>query len=227
MLRLGIVLAVVGALQFLVMSSWAMVYYPGGTIMDRQREGYSFFSNYFSDLGRRRAWNGQSNARSNALYIPSLIVAGSTLSVFFLLLPGLFEGPESRSLALGAALAGLLASSCYIGIALTPLDRFYSWHTLFVRAGFIAFLVMCYFYAAAIFRDRVYPNRFGNIIIGFSALLLMQILIMLFGPRSWHSPGALLLQASAQKLVVYAEMACMIILAIGAYRHASRGRADT
>ena len=211
-------ISILGALQFFVLSSLAMEYYPGGTIHDRISEGYSFFTNYFSDLGRTRSWNGENNWKSNILFQTSLTTVGISLCLFFFILPTLFKSEEAKLLALIATIAGLISALCYIGIAHTPLNVNYYRHTLFVRAGFIAFLAMSLFYTLAIQSDQHYPNMYARAFGWFMLILGVQIVIMLFGPRSWHSPEALLLQATAQKIVVYSEMLCMLFQCIGAYR---------
>jgi len=75
---------------------------------------------------------------------------------------------------------------------------------------------MTIFYTTAIFAERNYPNRYGWLFIVFAGILAIQIAIMLLGPRSWRSQEALYLQAVAQKIVVYAEVICMLVQAIGA-----------
>lgn len=216
--RAIVYLGIICAVQFFISSSLAMRVYPGGTIHDRESEGYAFFDNYFSDLGRNRAWNRQPNHRSNLYFQYSLLLVGGSLVLFFLVLPSYFSEAEAQFIAVIAAVCGVIAALCYIGIALTPLDFNYHRHTLFVRAGFIAFLTMCFFYASAIFNEPGYPNRYAWALLIFAAILFIQVAIMLGGPRSWHSPEALRLQATAQKIVVYAEMLCMLYQLIGVLR---------
>jgi hypothetical protein len=91
-------------------------------------------------------------------------------------------------------------------------------HTRYVRIGFISFFLMVIFYTSAIFAERDYPNRYGWLFILFGVILLIQISVMLLGPRSWQSEEALYLQAVAQKIVVYAEMICMLMQSIGALK---------
>lgn len=221
--KLILYLGVICAIQFFVSSTLAMMVYPGGTIHDRTSEGYSFFNNYFSDLGRTQAWNRQPNHRSNLFFQSSLIIVGASLVLFFLILPSFFQSSEAQFIAVVAALCGIIGALCYIGIALTPLDYNYYRHTLFVRAGFICFLAMCFFYATAIFNESDYPNRYAWALLLFAAVLFIQVAIMLGGPRSWSSPEALRLQATAQKIVVYAEILCMLYQLTGAIRVAHTG----
>ena len=220
--RQAILFCIISGLLFLLLSTLAMAYYPGGTIHDRGTIGYSFWHNYFNDLGRMRSWSGAPNGRSNLFFQSGLLLAGSGLAAFFLVLPALFRDADAKMLALASSVAGMVAALCYAGIALTPLDAHYGRHTVFVRAGFIAFLAMALFYSLAIRRQQEYPNHYARAFGWFSAILGIQIAIMLFGPRAWRSPEALLLQASAQKVVVYAEIICMAYQGVGAYRMAGR-----
>lgn len=183
-----------------------MLEYPGGTIHDRGSEGYTFWHNYLSDLGRTRAWNRSDNSTSSRLFNGGLGLAGASLLLFFSVLPAFFRNQETKVWATVAAVLGILAALCYWGIALNPLDVNYRMHTVFVRAGFIAFLLMSLFYTLAILREPGYPNRYAYGFLVFGVVLFIQICIMLFGPRAWTSPNALFLQASAQKIVVYAQM---------------------
>ena len=216
--KLILYLGIICAIQFFVSSTIAMMVYPGGTIHNRMSEGYSFFDNYFSDLGRTRAWNRQPNHLSNRFFQSSLIIVGTSLVLFFMILPSFFKSSEAQFIAVVAAMCGIIAALCYIGIALTPLDYNYYRHTLFVRAGFITFLSMCFFYATAIFNEPNYPNRYAWALLIFAGVLFVQVAIMLGGPRSWSSPQALRLQATAQKIVVYAEILCMLYQLIGALK---------
>jgi hypothetical membrane protein len=215
-------ISILSVAGFLVLSSLAMYYYPGGTIHDRGTTGYTFWHNYFSDLGRTRSWSGARNTVSNQLFRSSLFLASGSLIAFFILLPSLFKETTPRMWALLSALLGIAAALCYIGIAMNPLDVDYRAHTVFVRAGFIAFLLMSFSYARAIRTAPAYPDHYAFVLILFSLVLFVQVAIMLFGPRSWSSPQALFLQASAQKVVVYAEMGCMLYQSIGALRYVSR-----
>ncbi|GJM34442.1 MAG: hypothetical protein DHS20C18_34430 [Saprospiraceae bacterium] len=203
---------------FFMLTSLAMQVYPGGTIHDRSSEGYTFWHNYFSDLGRTRAWNKAPNLKSSLLFKGALLIAGGCLLLFFAVLPRFFKGNESKGWATLAAILGILAALCYWGIALNPLDVNYGMHTIFVRAGFIAFLLMSIFYTIAIFRDPTYPNHYAYGFLVFGVVLFIQISIMLFGPRAWTSPHALFLQASAQKIVVYAQMLVLGYQCLGLLR---------
>jgi len=201
----------------------AMQAYPGSTILDRTTEGYLFFQNYFSDLGRTVTYGRQPNMESHQLFVKAMVVTSITLTFFFLVIPTLFKKTSTKSLAIFAAIFGIISAICYSGIAIYPLNGgYYGMHTLFVRVGFISFLLMSLLYSIAIKTSDIYPNRYAYIFWLFCIVLAIQICIMLLGPRSWSSPFALSLQVIAQKIVVYGEILCMFIQCIGAFGVAGR-----
>ena len=58
--------AAINAILFFILSSLAMLAYPGGTATDTTRPGYSFLTNFFSDLGRTRSLSNQPNPVGNS-----------------------------------------------------------------------------------------------------------------------------------------------------------------
>ena len=214
-------LGIIGAIQFLVLTSGAMTIYPGGTIHEPQLETYNFLYNYFSDLGRTFTFDRSSNQHSHMLFKTALTLSGLCLIIFFLALPGLFHRPLAKGLIGFAAFFGICSGLCYIGIGWVPYNLNYYGHIVFVRTGFILFLLMSLFYTLAILAEPTYPNRYAGAFGIFSIILAIQIYIMLFGPRAWRTNEGLLLQAVAQKVVVYAEILCMLYQSWGAWRLAN------
>ncbi len=222
-MRKGVLYIVYGSifliLAFFLATSIAMYFYPGGTILDRSAEGYQLTQNFFSDLGRRHAWNGTQNTVSNYLFDYGMYGAGFGLLTFFTALPFVFTRMHARRLAIAASVFGWLAAIAYFGIALNPLDYNYRIHTLFVRAGFISFLIMGVLYVLAIRREPTYPKRYAYAFLLFDAILFVQICLMIFGPRSWSSPAALSMQVIAQKIVVYAQLGCLLYQCFGVVQY--------
>jgi hypothetical protein len=211
-------LGIFAAIQFFVLTSLAMWIYPGGTIHNPQLEAYDFLYNYFSDLGRTRTFDGVSNTWSHLLFKTALGVSGVCLILFFIALPALFRSNGAKALVLLASFLGILAGVCYIGIAEVPYNEDYWGHRTFVRTGFILFLLMSFAYTAAILVERQYPNHYAIVFGVFVLVLFIQVSIMLFGPRAYHSNEALYLQATAQKIVVYSEILVMLYQSFGAIR---------
>ncbi len=212
--RLGIFAAVL----FFILTILAMLVYPGGTIHNRGLEQYDFFYNYFSDLGRTHTFDGTSNLLSHFLFKTALGTSGLCLILYFIAIPALFRQNTAKTVMFIASFLGILAGICYIGIATVPYDIDYWGHRTFVRTGFILFLLMSFFYTTAIFLEKNYPNRYGLAFIIFVIVLAIQVYIMLFGPRAYRSNNGLYLQATAQKIVVYSEILCMLYQSLGAIK---------
>jgi hypothetical membrane protein len=204
---------------------YAMWVYRGGTIHEPHLQGYSFTYNFFSDLGRNLTPGGENNFPSNFIFKTALILTGVCISLFFSVLPGIFQNPMAKAVVSLSAVAGIAAGVSYIGIGWVPYDINYWRHHFFVRSGFIAFLSMSFLLAVAIFLEKGYPNRYGYALLVFCLILFSQILLMFLGERSWRSNDALFRQATAQKVVVYAEILCMIYQTFGAIGHLRRQKA--
>ena len=213
--KIIVYLGIFGALQFLVLTTYAMWIYPGGTMHERGLESYSFLTNYFSDLGRTKNFRGELNTTCYLLFKTALTISGICIILFFSILPSFFKHDIAKILAYCALFFGMAAGACYIGIGWIPLNESYRGHIFFVTRGFIAFLMMSFFYTLAIFMEKNYPNKYGVVMIVFMVILFLQILVMMTGPRSWSSPEALWLQAVSQKVVVYSEIFVLLYQSFG------------
>ncbi|MFT4667842.1 MAG: hypothetical protein ACI8YQ_001751 [Polaribacter sp.] len=218
--QIFIYIGLLGAIQFILLTVLAMWLYPGGTIHEPELESYSFFTNYFSDLGRTYTFDRTPNSLCHNLFKATLSITGASLILFFIAIPGLFDAEASKVCISIAALFGIAAGLCYIAIGWVPWDVDYWNHVGYVRTGFLAFLGMTIFYSFAILFDLEYPNKYAYAFLIFGLILGVQIVIMLFGPRAWRNEEALLLQAVAQKVVVYAEILVMIYVVNGALKRA-------
>ncbi len=218
-------LTIVSTIVFLGALHLSMDLYSGGTLHERQLESYSFNYNFISDLGRARTPDGDSNFPANFVFRSAMTFTGVCIFFFFLALPGVFKNESAKATALIASVLGFAAGLSYIGLAWIPYDVSYRGHYAFVRTGFISFLLMSLFYAMAIFLEKGYPRRYGVALLLFSFILFSQILLMFLGERSWRSNDALFRQATAQKVVVYSEILCMLYQTFGALSHLRRSRA--
>lgn len=207
------ILSMVGGVQFILLTSAAMLFYPGGTFRDPGTEGYLFFENFFSDLGRTQAHSGEPNWVSFGLFFVALSVAGISFVLFFVALPGLFAGVRGgRYLSVAGSVIGVCSGLAFVGIALTPMNLYRRAHGNFVSLAFCALLPVVVLYAAAIFLHRGYPNQFALVFLGFAVILLAYLWMLFFGP------GDLRLSVTSQKAIVYAQVVCMFIQGFGAWR---------
>jgi hypothetical membrane protein len=210
---------------FFVMTAIAMLLYPGGTYTDHTTRGYSFFANFFSDLGATRTPSGAANTLSMILLTSSLSLVGISLAFFFVALIQFFR--DSRSgllLPYVGALLGVIAGLCFLGVAFTPWNLYLAAHNHFVMWAFRTFLGAVLTYGIAILRERALPKRFAFTFLVFAILLAAYVLLLTFGPSPKVAEG-LRIQVAGQKIIVYASVLTVLIQSLAADRLLHRNHA--
>ena len=216
--RWAFILGMAGCVQFVILTVVAMFLYPGGSYANEETTGYSFWINFFSDLGRTQTFSEHSNAASMSLFITALSLASLTLVAAFVAMPHLFaQNRTARKLSVAGSIFGVVSAVAYLGIACMPADVNLTVHRVFVQIAFSTFLLVVVLYSAAILRNRDYPNFYAFAYIGF-ALILAAYLVLLFGGPRIETDEGVRIQATGQKIVVYAEIGCMFIQSYGALR---------
>jgi len=211
-------LATVGCIQFIVLTTAAFFLYPGGTHSDNTTTGYLFGENFFSDLGRVTAHSGDSNTASMILFVIALSLGGVALMLFFVAIPHHFRQTRTiRRLSTIGSTVGVVSAISFIGIASVPADVNEGLHRLFVDAAFSSFLLVVVCYSIAIFKNRSYPNAYAFVYLGFAVILAGYLWLLFAGPNPDTDSGVRI-QATGQKIVVYAVILCMFIQAYGAFR---------
>jgi hypothetical membrane protein len=163
---------------FIVLMVLAMWFYPGGTAMDPATQGYSFFRNFFSDLGMTRTPSGAANLSWMVLLVAALSLVGVGLAVFFVALRQFFVRSRSgRWLSALAGLSRVVAGGCFIGVALTPWNTYLAAHNEFVMWAFRAFLLAVVLDGIEILREHELPKRFAFVFIAFAVLLWGYVLL--------------------------------------------------
>jgi hypothetical membrane protein len=209
---------VVGCGQFVPLTLVAMIAYPGGTVADPTTEGYAFFRNFFSDLGRTVSPLGESNSLSFLLFVVALSLAGLGLVLFSLVMPSLFR--QSRlawGLSLVGSLCGTVSGFCFAGVALAPANLFLPAHVIFVQTAFLSLFLAALGYSGAILLTPDYPRAYLSVFVAFALLLAGYLWLLFYGP-ALDSPADLLIQATGQKIIAYAGILSVGIQALGARR---------
>ncbi len=210
--------AIVGSIFFVILTVLAMFLYGGGTQDDSTLPGYSFWENFFSDLGRTMALSWAPNTASYILFTTALLVVGLIMLIWFLTLPVLFTRTRiARCLSYPAALSGALAGVAFIHVALTPSNLDMDRHMDHVYAGFLCFSIAVLLLTLAMFLEKRYPRIYPAVSAIFLLLLVtynwMGTARPVFGGFS-----SLVIQATSQKIIVYAMVVCTGILAYGSIR---------
>ena len=210
--------AAIACALFFVMTLAAMLTYPGGTYVDAATRGFSFWNNFFSDLGRTETRLGAPQTLSYALFTAALPIAASGLMAFFIAFAGLVCHDRPARLLSGAgSLFGCLAGLLFVGIALVPANVDLALHDRLVQWAFRAFLVAVLCYIAALARQPGLPRHFARVFGGFVLLLAAYVLLITFGP-SPRAPAGQTIQATAQKIIVYASILCVALQSLRARR---------
>lgn len=211
---------------FVVLTVVAMLTYGGGTAMDPASPGYSFFRNFFSDLGMTRTPNGSRNIVSMVLLITALTTTGIGLGAFFIAFAGFFtESRASRWLSAAAAVAGVVAGLSFIGVAATPWDLYLAAHNRFVFWAFQAFLAATLLDIAAVWSQTSVPRRFAWVFAAFAVVLGGYVALLHLGPAPTTHDG-LLIQATGQKVIAFASVLTVLVQALSADRYLARATAS-
>jgi len=204
-------------LLFLISTAVAMLFFPGGTILDHNTKGYSFFNNFFSELGRWRTHNGETKWISFFGFELALIFHSVAMFVFNL---KFLEATESKKLSKAAYYTALVSGSIFpfllTGIAFTPCDLYLWYHMKFVYAAFGMLIPLSFAYTILIREHHLLPNKYGNVMLVIVFAIAIYILIMLFGPNP-HKVGYV--QQTAQKIIVYSMIFCLLYLANGCRKY--------
>jgi hypothetical membrane protein len=212
----------VASVQFVALTTIAMLIYPGGTMADPASPNYRFFANFFSDLGRTIAHGGRSNTFSMVLFVVALGGAGLGLVLFFLVLPRASAGRRSRALARLGSLPGIVSGLAFVGVALTPADRLPVAHIAFVLTAFTAFFVASLLYLAATAFDPDRQRLTLGIWLGFALLLGGYVWLLFAGPRL-EDLQSLAVQVTGQKIIAYAAVGAAFAQARGARERLAAG----
>lgn len=203
---------------FLVLTTLAMVFYPGGTRSNPNRQSYLFFENFFSELGLTHTYSGGPNQISFVLFTTALALAGLALAIYFIISPSLFwDSMSTRLLSLVGTFFGLISGLSFIGVAFTPANLYVTPHQIFVQLAFTSFFVGIVFYAPAILLNQSFPNLYAIVNIIFGVLLGVYIWLLFFGPSA-NSSNGLMIQVTGQKIIAYAAVISLFIQAYGSRR---------
>jgi hypothetical protein len=209
---------IIGCSQFIILTIIAMILYPGGSYAHPNSQQYEFFYNYFSTLGRIYALNGEINTLSRALFATALAITGLTMIGYLVAMPFFFlKRTSTKWISIISTIIGIISAIAYIGIGLTPTDRYLDLHVFFVDLGFIGLAVAIFGYSITIYLTEDFPNYLGWNYIFFTILQTIYVFILFFGGYLFSSDTNMIVQVLSQKAIVYVEIICFIIQGIGAY----------
>lgn len=160
-----------------------MIYFPGGTVLNHYTKGYSFFNNFFSELGR---WRTILAVQTGFLFCFEIALIFHSIAMFVFNFQFL---KFTKSIQLNkmahyiAFISGSLFPFLLTGIALTPCDLVLPIHMNFVYAVLGTLIPLSFSYTLLICQHHILPNKYGNVLLVIVIAIALYILIMLFGPR--------------------------------------------
>ncbi len=201
------------AFQFVVLTAIAMRVFPGG---------YSFFHNFFSELGGTRTWAGQANTTGAVLFS----IALGSLGFAFVAFAGAwrafaFAHGRARPAGVAAQLFGTGSGAAFVAVAVTPVNVALELHNTFVVAAFGLLLG----YAAAMtlvsWRNGI-PRRQLVASTAYLVLVAAYFAVVAYGVSAGIATarGRMILVVS-QKIVVAASMLFIAYLTTATRRQLS------
>ena len=190
---------------FLFFQVLGMLNYPGGTIWNEETTEYVFTKNYFSDLGRYQAHNGEPNYLSMIFFSLSLCLVSLTFILHYVSVLRFFQNDYKRYnniIALVGTIFSFLGAICLIGTALTPSDLVLDPHVFYANNIFHSFLVTSLMYTIVIYRSELIQNKYSAGYAIFFLSILSYVIILHFGPGPRESQAALIFQVVSQKMIV-------------------------
>ncbi len=196
---------IIAGVLFILVTTLAMFFYPGGNYLDHESAHYSFTENFFSDLGATRTYDHAANGVSTTLFIISLTLVGVSLILFGLNYWVVYRR-KRKGLLLGrlSLAAAVISGLSFIGIAATPWNINLEGHLLMVQEAF-GFLLVFIFLTMVLQLLNGWPARWMVPSIVYIVLLAGYLVLLNLG-ADIDTHGGLELQVLAQKLIVYASI---------------------
>ena len=202
---------IIACLQFLVLTILAMLFYEGGTRLDSTVSGYSFFQNFFSDLGRIEAFSGRLNLISVFLFVCALISLSIGSFLYFSNIPSdVIRNERYLEIFNYTLTAGKIASIMFIGVALAPSDILPLVHDFFVVSGFSLVALVSLSLGILNYKELNLPKTYSLI------LFILFIELMLYGSLFFFIPTItttfhLIVRVTVQKMIVYSLIVSFMV----------------
>lgn len=159
---------IIGAILFLILTIIAMLTYP---------VPYDFGGHYFSSLGVTHVKTGNlPNPVSSTIFLITMIIAGSSLIPFWIIIRELFIDVEKASkIATVGTILGLASAPLAMGVGIFPGDIAPLPHTISANGFFISISAAIILYSIAILLNDNYPNPFAYIGIAIAIIVFLYV----------------------------------------------------
>lgn len=212
------IFVIYATIQWIILTIVAMMFYAGGTYTNPNSPGYDFFSNFNSDLGRTVAYSGRPNTISYVIFTIANSVFAVSLIPFFIAIYQFFkERGKEKWMALVGSIFGIFAGIGFLATVFTPWDLYFDLHIMFNSISFLAVLLLVIFYSFAIYLNEDYPNIYTYVQVIYTILVAIYLVVLFTGP-SINTAEGLRVQATWQKVLLFAGIINILIQGYGAWK---------
>ena len=206
------------SLIFIMAHLLAMVVFPGGTLLNSEASQYYFHLNFFSDLGRLTAYNGQSQLLSYSIYAGGLtyfmfvcVLWCLSKALYFFMAAAV--SPALRAVIVFDFILYALVAVFFIIQLYIPPDISRITHIFYVKCGFYSSLVA---HIMAMILLYVYRARPLLKIVWMLFIIYTFIYVLLafnLLPPPYVSEYYLMIHVLMQKVIVYFNLLCIPVFA--------------
>ena len=189
----------------------AMFFYPGGNIHDPNQLGYSFTSNFLSDLGGYESHSGEVNFLSSTFFALSLSVF-ALAGIAFLSIPLIFDDDKiNYYFSLFGAILFFIGAIFFAAIGFTPYDLYFEEHVFFAKNSFRLMIPASFFILVALIRSKI-SKYYLYIISLFLVSTILYVIYLNVGGNPIENKDDLIPNVIAQKLIVFVSMICIFLV---------------
>lgn len=201
-----------GCIEYFVFTHVAMVLYPGGNALNDMATGYSYWYNYYSDLGMAHAWNGAANLLSASFFIPSVVTWALMKAPFFIVLPRkIFPSGWLHTLSVFSGIGEVGSSITAVGIALTPHDMMHQAHVIFVSLAILFMGLTAISCSLLLLKSS---HKKVGVAFSIHAITCIMYGLVFIAPYFTSVPRFVLLTAACQKIIFFTWLGSSAFLAM-------------
>ena len=193
----------IGIFLFVILNFISMLTYPGGTIIEPDTKGYSFFYNFLSNLGESTAKNGEDNIVSAYLFNSSMLTLALSYFLFYVsYLRIQLKFNRNKILNFFSLSTIIISLVSFVLVAVFSADNStFDIHVFFVKVAFRVLLIHCFIQLFIVYTSNLSKTMLISSSI-FCFILLIFIIVMEYGPNPFLDNRSLLIQVSSQKMIV-------------------------
>ncbi len=203
-----------GTLAVIIFFILAIIFYAGGSYNNPSAQGYTFFGNFFSDLGMLKSDNGQNNLKSQIFFILAIFTASFVQIKVFVSLKNQLAKTHRQNLAGFAYKLAAISSIIFLGIAIFPADRLDTLHDWSMLLSFIGIMISLIIFGWQLIKFDL-TLKFNGWSFLLTAGTILILLIIAITENLAPTPNRTLTHIIMQKITVIDLLATIFIYGIG------------